>query len=199
MKLVDSIPRSMTIRPDRSTRSDAFSPRIPRQSEPRDPSFPDLAPALYREPSDGSTPSSTGGTVETPPTSPQRTSPARPPHLKADKPPPRKSRLVVLALGLPRRGEMGEYLMVAGDAASSLVPVSPSLVWRGCFPGFPDWRFERDHQTRVFWKLLRATVLSVFDRGRLGWRRSMSALARSMCTRRRSPPCVRVPDAEGRS
>ena len=38
----------------------------------------------------------------------------------------------------------------------------------GASPGFPDCRFERDYQTRLFWKPLRALVLSVCDRRRLG-------------------------------
>jgi transposase len=33
----------------------------------------------------------------------------------------------------------------------------------GASPGFPDCRFERAHQTRLFWKLLQATVLSVSE------------------------------------
>jgi len=47
------------------------------------------------------------------------------------------------------------------DAVLPLVPVRPSLVWRGSFPGIPGLRPERDHQTRLFWKPLRATLFCV--------------------------------------
>ena len=74
--------------------------------------------------------------------------------------------------------------MVALDADGFLVPVSPSLVWRVGLPGAPDCCHEHACQTRQFSEAPRATTLSITF-WEVSWRRSSSAPARWMSTRRR--------------
>ena len=67
----------------------------------------------------------------------------------------------------------------------------------GASPGFPDCRFEHDHQTRLFWKPLRATILFVIDRG--GWVETIFERVGALDVHKAQvTACVRVPGADGR-
>ena len=77
-----------------------------------------------------------------------------------------------------------------------LVPVRPSLVWRGGLPGIPDCCFEHAHQTRLFRRPRRATP-PARRTGEVRWRRSSSAPAALDVHKAQVTACVRVPDARG--
>jgi len=67
----------------------------------------------------------------------------------------------------------------------------------GASPGFPDCRCERDHQTRLFWKPLQATVLFVFDVG--GSVETIYERVGALDVHKAQvTACVRVPDSAGR-